>query len=321
MPSPYSIDLRWRIVYLSLASFYSPTDISNLLSVSEKTVRLYLHLFQTTGEVEPAKYKRGPDRLMGDYEQVVLLKIILESPGIYLSEIQEKLINLFGVRVSLSTICKTLKFMGCSRQKMYHINLQQSDEMRAKFMSEVSIYDPTMLVWIDESGCDRRNSTRQYAYSVRGMPLCDHCIMIRGTRYSAIPIMSLEGIHDVYIAENTVNGFTFESFVRDYLVPILHPFNYVNPLSVVIMDNAAIHHMGTITSLIEDQAQARLLFLPPYSPDLNPVENVFSQVKSIMKANDSLFQVSSTPRLILSLAFASVSTENCISYAQHCGYI
>ena len=87
------------------------------------------------------------------------------------------------------------------------------------------------------------------------------------------------------------------------------------------MDNAAIHHMGTITSLIEDQAQARLLFLPPYSPDLNPVENVFSQVKSIMKANDSLFQVSSTPRLILSLAFASVSTENCISYAQHCGYI
>ena len=97
MPSPYSIDLRWRIVYLSLASFYSPTDISNLLSVSEKTVRRYLHLFQTTGEVEPAKYKRGPDRLMGDYEQVVLLKIILESPGIYLSEIQEKLINLFGV--------------------------------------------------------------------------------------------------------------------------------------------------------------------------------------------------------------------------------
>ncbi len=61
-------------------------------------------------------------------------------------------------------------------------------------MAEVSIYDPAMFVWIDETGCDRRNSTR---YSVRCIPPRDHRLLIRGTRYWAMPVMSLQGIHDV----------------------------------------------------------------------------------------------------------------------------
>lgn len=54
------------------------------------------------------------------------------------------------------------------------------------------------------------------------------------------------------------------------------------------MDNASIHHVESVTDLIENQAGAKLMFLPPYSPDLNHAEEVFSQVKTIMKQNDSL---------------------------------
>ena len=54
-------------------------------------------------------------------------------------------------------------------------------------MAEVSVYDPCMFVLIDETGCDRCHSTRKYGYSVRGMPICDQRILIRGTRYNAIP--------------------------------------------------------------------------------------------------------------------------------------
>ena len=82
-------------------------------------------------------------------------------------------------------------------------------------------------------------------------------------------------------------------FLRSHLLPILQPFNWVNPLSVVIMDNASSHHVEGARQLIEDQVGARLLLLPPYSPDLNPLEEVFSQIKSIMKKNDALFQVCS----------------------------
>ena len=68
-------------------------------------------------------------------------------------------------------------------------------------------------------------------------------------------------------------------------------FNGSNPHSIVVMDNASIHHTQDVIDLNESQAQAKVIFLPPYSTDLNPVEMVFSKVKSILKANDSLFQV------------------------------
>ena len=97
------------------------------------------------------------------------------------------------------------------------------------------------------------------------------------------------------LLEGSVNG---EIFVKN---PILQPFNWMNPLSVVIMDNASIHHVEGVKRLIEDQAGSRLLFSPPYSPDLNPTEEGFSQVTGIMKENDALFQVYSAPRTLLSL--------------------
>ena len=57
-------------------------------------------------------------------------------------------------------------------------------------MAEVSIYDPFMFVWLDESGFDRRNCMRKFGYSIRGIPPVDHRLLIRGIRYSALPVMS-----------------------------------------------------------------------------------------------------------------------------------
>ncbi len=135
-----------------------------------------------------------------------------------------------------------------------------------------------MLIWIDESECDRRDSTRKWGYSVRGMPPRDHRLLVRGTQYSAIPVMSAEGIYDVHLAEGTMNGERFEDFITTTLLPTLQPFNWINPHSVVIMDNASIHHVEGVTDLIEVQAGAWLILLPPYSPDLNPIEEIFSRV-------------------------------------------
>ena len=117
---------------------------------------------------------------------------------IYLHEIQTKLEILFGARISTATICRALRSMGCTRQVMRRVAIQRSDTLRARFMAEVSIYDPIMLVWQDETCCDRRNTLCKYGYSLRGIPVCDYSLLVRGKRYSAIPVISLDGIHDVY---------------------------------------------------------------------------------------------------------------------------
>ena len=105
------------------------------------------------------------------------------------------------------------------------------------------------------------------------------------------------------------------------LMPILKPFDGNDPLSVVIMDNASIHHVDDVAHFIEQTAQAKLIFLPPYSPDLMPLEEAFSKVKTIMKANDQIFQACLCPRVFLSMAFGMITTEDAFGYVRHSGYL
>ena len=81
-----------------------------------------------------------------------------------------------------------------------------------------------------------QETLRKWAYSIRGMTPQDQRLLVRGTRYSAIPVVSLEGINDVCIIEGTVNGEKFEQFIRSCLIPILQPFDWINPHSVNQVD-------------------------------------------------------------------------------------
>ena len=135
---------------------------------------------------------------------------------------------------------------------MHYIALQQSEAKRSTYMAEISAFRPEMLLWIDETGCDRRNSLRRYRYSVRGTTAHDFVLRIAGKRYSAIKVMSIKGVQGVYIlCEGSVkNGDRFLDFIRRTLLPLLMPFNGLNDHSVVVLDNASIHHVDSIENVI-----------------------------------------------------------------------
>ena len=138
-------------------------------------------------------------------------------------------------------------------------------------MAEISLFDPQMLVWVDETGSKSRNSVRTHGYSLKGMRAVSHQLRVGGKRINAIGVMSMQGMEDAYIVEENVNGDVFERFVRTSLLPILKPFNGTNSHSVVVMDNASIHHLDKIAQMIAGVG-ALLRFLPPYSPELNPIK-------------------------------------------------
>ena len=138
MPVAYQLDLRWRVIWLYVSD-HSVHFISQLLQLSESTARRYINMFLQTGEVEVKTHKHGPDKLLGDFEQLVLLGMILDNPGIYLHEIKANFYQMFGVEVSVATICRTLHSMGCTRQVMRRVALQRSDSLRAKFMANISV--------------------------------------------------------------------------------------------------------------------------------------------------------------------------------------
>lgn len=113
------------------------------------------------------------------------------------------------------------------------------------------------------------------------------------------------------VVDGTVNGDVFEAFVEHVLVPQLHPGD------VVVMDNLSSHKRSRTRELIE-AAGAALEFLPPYSPDLNPIEMVFAKVKGLLRS------LAARTRKALWAAMQSVldqvTASDAINCFRHCGY-
>ena len=319
MPKALCDELRWRIVWQHLFREESAKQVAQNLYVSVKTVKRISDLFIRSGGVSPAKHRHGPCRKLSEQEQLTVLDCLLAKPGIYLEEVQLDLFEKTGTWISKSTICREAKRMGLTRKKIGKIALQRSDVARATFMVQVEHMDSSMFLWVDETGSDRRNTLRKYAYSLRGITPLNYCLYQSGRRISAISAMSTRGIEDVYLTESGVNGDTFCDFVVKCILPILQPFNGSNSRSIVVMDNASIHHVNQVMHLING-AGALLWFLPPYSPDLNPIEEVFSEVKSYLQNNSIVYRLTEYPRLILHAAFASVTQAHCLKYIEHAGY-
>ena len=294
-------------------------EVASLMNISERSVYRYAERFLATGEVRPFLKKNGPSTILGEYEEYYLVCQVLANPGIYLRELQEQLYSATLHWVDLSTILQTLHRANISRQVIKHHAIQRSESCRAQYWSEFRYFGPSMIIWIDESGFDGRNAIRKYGYGIRSLPPRDFHLKLRGKRYSAIGILTTEGIEDVHIVEQSVDGEVFLSFIRKYLLPIIMPFNGVNPKSVVVLDNASIHHVSSVFETIT-RVGALVRFLPPYSPDMNPIEEVFAEVKQYLKANDSLYQATTSPKQLILGAFLSVSKENCNAYIHHAGY-
>ena len=291
-------------------------EVGKMLFISERSVRRYVDHFHSTGNVDPAKQQHGPQCLLSEFEQTIVLQVMIDNPSVYLIELQNKLFDTTGTWVHESTICRTIHRLSFTRKKLQHIAFGRSEDLRAKFVADISIFDPRMFLWVDESGFRQRNSIRNYGYSLRGMRAEDHQLKLGRASVNAIAVMSHEGVNDIYLTEENIKGEIFETFVATCLLPQLKPFDGVNNHSIVVMDNCAVHHLQRITQMIHSTG-ALLKFLPPYSPDLNPIELVFSKAKAFMKANYVIAQSTSSPRLIVSLAFNTISQEDCIHYIQH----
>jgi hypothetical protein len=215
-------------------------------------------------------------------------------------------------------ICRVLAAHGFTRKKVRQVALQRNTLFRASYIANVSYFPKQMLVWVDETGCNKRDLLRKYGYAFRGERAVCHNLFVRGKRISAIAALSHQGILDVSLTTMSVDGEMFCDFIRGYLIPNMMPYNGVNPNSVVVMDNCAIHHVQGVQELLE-AAGIVILYLPPYSPDLNPIEEAFSKVKGYLKEHEDLISVFPQPIPIVQSAFNSITRNQCQNWIAHCG--
>ena len=126
-----------------------------------------------------------------------------------------------------------------------------------------------------------------------------------------IAALGISGIRCSTVVDGAVNGDVFEAFVEQVLVPQLRPGD------VVVMDNLSSHKRARTQELIE-AADAMVLFLPPYSPDLNPIEMIFAKAKHLLRslACRTCEDLWTSMQSVLDQITAS-DAVNCF---RHCGY-
>jgi transposase len=306
------------MVWQSEVLSFRQDTIARNLGVDRSTVSRTVNIFRETGGVSKKKYPKDTHyRKLTTPAEMLILNLILKKPGIYLKELQKELLLQLMIFVDIATICRFIHISGFTRQKLCLVALQRDTLLREKYTLDISVYKPEMLIFLDETGADQRNAVRRFGYSLRGMPIQKESLFVRGERVSAIAFISISGVLDLLVRAGTTNGEIFLEFTKKHLLPQLQPFNGVNSNSVIIMDNCTIHHIPEVVEIIQEVG-AIVHFLPPYSPDFNPIEMTFSKVKSTIKDLENAMSYGNDIETLLLAAFASISPQDCQGWISHC---
>ncbi len=181
---------------------------------------------------------------------------------------------------------------------------------RARWRRWRNRLDPSRLVFIDETWA-KTNMTRTHGRCLRGERLVAKVPHGRWKTLTFIAALRCDAITAPLVLDQPINGEWFLAYVEQALVPTLKPGD------VVVMDNLGSHKGRAVRQAIR-KARAHLLFLPPYSPDLIPIEQVFSKLKTLLRKADERC-VETVWRRIGQL-LDRFSPQECANYLVNSGY-
>ncbi|QLE45990.1 IS630 family transposase (plasmid) [Nostoc sp. C052] len=207
-------------------------------------------------------------------EQELLKVMVTKQSDIYLREIQEAVKERTEIDVSISSLSRTLKRLKLNRKKTL-VSIEQTTErvqtLRYEFRLWLDTIDVKNLIFIDETGVNMA-ITRRYARSIDGGRIYDERPGNKGKNITVIGAMSDEGLIANMTFPGSLNTASFLVFIEQILLPQL----WIG--AIIFMDNLPVHYAATAKSLIESVGE-KVKFLPPYSPDLSPIELCWSKLK------------------------------------------
>jgi len=140
----------------------------------------------------------------------------------------------------------------------------------------VAQVEPARLVFLDETGA-KTNMTRLYARTKRGARALDYAPQGHWSTTTLVAALTTQGAVAPMVLDGPMDSAAFRAYVAQVLVPVLAPD------AIVVMDNLSAHKSPVIAEMLQ-AAGAHLWYLPPYSPDLNPIELMWAQVKAALRS-------------------------------------
>lgn len=182
---------------------------------------------------------------------------------------------------------------------------------RLQWRKDQSAWQARRLVFLDETGVTT-NMTRRYGRAQKGMRCVDKVPHGHWQTSTFIAALRHDTLEAPWLLDGPMNGEAFLQYVRHVLGPTLQPGD------MVVADNLSSHKVAGVREAIQARG-ASLLFLPPYSPDFNPIENFFSKLKALLrKAAQRSFD-----GLLQSIAdiLESLTAHECFNYFRSSGYV
>jgi transposase len=200
-----------------------------------------------------------------------------------------------------------------AEKKSIHAREQDSDEGRRRrqaWLEQIASIDPRRLVFVDESGATTE-MTRRYGRAPGGQRVREATPAGHWRTLTVLGAMSTDGL----IATMTIAAPTDREVFLAYLEEVLCP--RLKPGQIVVMDNLSSHKVAGVSQLIH-AVGAELLYLPPYSPDFNPIEKCWSKLKQKLRSLKA--RTLDALEKAVAQAIPEISPHNAQAWFRHCGY-
>lgn len=153
--------------------------------------------------------------------------------------------------------------------------------------------------------------TRRYGRALRGKRVVEKTPYGRWKTTTFLGALRASGFVAPLTVEGAINGPIFHAWVQQHLAPALQPGD------IVVMDNLSSHKVAGVREAIE-AVGAEVRYLPPYSPDLNPIELAFAKFKKLLR--DGARRTAETLESLCGTALDAFTPDECLNYFRHCGY-
>ena len=274
---PLSKDLKSRIVYHSMTD--SIRNTAKIFNISPNTVFVLKKSFIETGEVEVKKPKKERIRLISKEGEMFLAATISKEPDLTLSELIDIYYQAYQVKVSMGTMANTIASLNITRKKKHFSDPRKhttgAEKLKQDYDEQLSQIAPDKRFYMDQTG-NGLNMSRAYGRSYRGDPVYDEKPMRSAETINTIAIATTDGIKAQFDYKTSLTVDVFLAYLQIHVLPIL------NNGQTLIMDRHPVHTSKEARQFFKEH-HINYLYLPPYSPELNPIEEVFSKLKNYIK--------------------------------------
>lgn len=271
----YPIELRERVVKAVEQREGSIEAVAKTFSVGTTFIYKMLRQKEESGSLRPKPHGGGFAPLIDEPELKELRQLVEQQPDATLEELRDQLRQRAQVDASLPMVCRALQKLGLPRKKKRFFAQERNAKKRRAFRRKVQQLEPEEFVFIDEMGANI-NLSRRYARAPKGQRVEEALPQNTPANVSVAGALGARKLLAVCCIEGAFDGEAFAAFIEQMVVPQLEPGQ------TVLMDNVPTHQAARVESALKS-AEATLLNLPAYSPDLDPMEPFWSKVKTHLR--------------------------------------